>query len=169
LLSQGERPFVLEGSAVPEVSEAAEGARIWRLAHPAAMSPRTLGAIFAVLGSTSLLVAAGFWLVGAPLVLPFAGLEVMALGLAFLAHARQMDPSEELRLEGGELVVRQVVRGEVMETCYPARATRLRCDSSTQGLIEVVGPGSLVRVGRHLPLALRQATCRSLSLALHAC
>ena len=158
-----------EGSAVPGASEASERARVWRLVHPAAISPRSLGAIFAALGSISLLVAIAFWRAGAPLVLPFAGLEVMALGIAFLAHARQMDRSEEVRLGGGELVVRRVVRGEVMETRYPAHATRLRCDPSTEGLIEVVGPGAVVRVGRHLPLALRQATCRSLNLALHAC
>jgi uncharacterized membrane protein len=128
-----------------------------------------MGAIFAALGSISLLVAFAFWVAGAPLVLPFAGLEVIALGLAFLAHARQMDRSEELRLEGGELVVRRLVRGEVIETRYPAHTARLRCDSSTEELIEVGAPGAVVRVGRHLPLALRQATSRSLKMALHAC
>jgi uncharacterized membrane protein len=165
LPSEVEQPFPLKGSGVPEAAEISKGCRIWRMGPPAAMSPRSLGFIFAMLGSISLLVAGAFWAAGAPLVMPFAGLEVVALGFAFLTHSRQMDRNEELRLDGKDLVVRRFVRGEVLETRFSASATRLRC----QGLIDVVGPVEVVRVGRRLPLALRQTTCRSLNLVLHAC
>jgi len=53
------------------------------------ISPAGLMCVFAALASVSLAIGIGFALAGAWLVLPFAGLEVVALGVAFVVHARR--------------------------------------------------------------------------------
>jgi len=52
------------------------------------MSPAGLAATFLSLAAVVLAIGTGFALVGAWPVLPFAGLEVLALGAAYLAYAR---------------------------------------------------------------------------------
>jgi len=53
------------------------------------MSPAGLAMAFAALAVLTLAIGAGFALVGAWLVLPFAGLEVLALVVAFIVYARR--------------------------------------------------------------------------------
>lgn len=53
------------------------------------MSPAGLAMAFAALAALTLAIGVGFAMVGAWLVLPFAGLEVLALATAFFAYARR--------------------------------------------------------------------------------
>jgi uncharacterized membrane protein len=53
------------------------------------MSPAGLAVAFAVLAIVTIAIGTGFALAGAWPVLPFAGLEVVALAVAFFAFARQ--------------------------------------------------------------------------------
>ncbi len=53
------------------------------------MSPAGLAAALAAPAFVTLAIGTGFALAGAWPVLPFAGLEVVALGVAFFAYARQ--------------------------------------------------------------------------------
>ena len=53
------------------------------------MSPAGLATAFAALAALTLAIGAGFAVVGAWLVLPFAGLEVLMLGVAFFVYARR--------------------------------------------------------------------------------
>jgi uncharacterized membrane protein len=54
-----------------------------------AISPAALLAAFGLLATVTLGIGAGFAAVGAWLVLPFAGLETIMLGAAFLVTARR--------------------------------------------------------------------------------
>jgi uncharacterized membrane protein len=53
------------------------------------MSPAGLAMAFAGLAALTLAIGAGFAMIGAWLVLPFAGLEVVILVAAYLAYARR--------------------------------------------------------------------------------
>jgi len=53
------------------------------------MSPAGLAKAFAALAALALAIGAGFAVVGAWLVLPFAGLEALMLGAAFFVYARR--------------------------------------------------------------------------------
>jgi uncharacterized membrane protein len=53
------------------------------------LSPAGLGLIFLSLAAVVLAIGIGFAVIGAWPVLPFAGLEVLALGAAYLAYARK--------------------------------------------------------------------------------
>lgn len=52
------------------------------------ISPAGLACVFAVLATVVLAIGVGFAIAGAWLILPFAGLEVLMLGAAFVVHAR---------------------------------------------------------------------------------
>lgn len=69
------------------------------------MSPKALAGVFAALALVVLAIGAGFALAGAWLVLPFAGLEVLLLGVAYLAYARHAADYERLEIEPGDLKV----------------------------------------------------------------
>ena len=53
------------------------------------MSPAGLAMAFAALAALTLTIGVGFAAIGAWLVLPFAGLEALALAAAFFVHARR--------------------------------------------------------------------------------
>ena len=59
------------------------------------MSPAGLAKAYAALAAVVLVIGAGFATVGAWLVLPFAGLEVLLLVAAYLAYARQFSTEEK--------------------------------------------------------------------------
>jgi uncharacterized membrane protein len=53
-----------------------------------------LAGVFAALSIVTLAIGIGFAIVGAWLILPFAGLEVLGLGIAFVVHARHVGAQE---------------------------------------------------------------------------
>jgi uncharacterized membrane protein len=69
------------------------------------MSPAGLAKVFAALALLVLGIGAGFAAAGAWLILPFAGLEVLLLGAAFLLYARHAADYEKIELESGRVTV----------------------------------------------------------------
>lgn len=59
------------------------------------MSPAGLAKVFAALAAVVLAIGAGFAAVGAWLVLPFAGLEVLLLVAAYVAYAKRFSTEEK--------------------------------------------------------------------------
>ncbi len=62
---------------------------------PISISPNALLTVFALLAAVTLAIAIGFAAVGAWLVLPFAGAEVIGLAIAFVAVARRAEQQRE--------------------------------------------------------------------------
>ena len=69
------------------------------------ISPAGLLWVFAALSAAALAIGAGFAVAGAWLILPFAGLEVLLLGAAFVAYARRAGDYEKIELADGRLTV----------------------------------------------------------------
>ena len=57
------------------------------------------------MSAVALAIGAGFAVMGAWLILPFAGLEVLLLGAAFVAYARRAADYEKIELAGRRLTV----------------------------------------------------------------
>jgi uncharacterized membrane protein len=79
------------------------------------ISPAGLLAVFAALSVAALAIGIGFALAGAWLILPFVGLEIVALGIAFVLYARRAADYERIELARGRLTV------EVAEAAGTAR------------------------------------------------
>ena len=70
-----------------------------------ALSPRGMMVVVAITASFSLLIGLGFSLAGAWPVLPFAGLEVLAVAWAFHHIQRHAGDYESLTIEGDSLAI----------------------------------------------------------------
>lgn len=111
------------------------------------ISPAGLAGVFAALAAVVLAVGGGFAALGAWLVLPFAGLEVGVLVLAYLMCARHATDYERIELESGRLMVEVAEAQTTSRYELDARRARVRLDAER---VVLQGAGKELRLGRHL-------------------
>jgi uncharacterized membrane protein len=109
------------------------------------MSPAGLAKVFAALALLVLAIGAGFAAAGAWLVLPFAGLEVLLLGAAFVAYARHAADYEKIELQSGRLEV-EVAEAERVAR-YQLQNARV---SMEEGRVVLRDAGKELEIGRHI-------------------
>jgi len=109
------------------------------------MSPAGLAKVFAALSLLVLAIGAGFAAAGAWLVLPFAGLEVLLLGAAFVLYARHAADYERIELEAGRIKV-EVADGSRI-TRYEMHGARV---AMQDGRLALRGAKEQLELGRYL-------------------
>ena len=77
----------------------------WLLRRNCSMTPVQLIAFYLSLCAWSLAIAVAFWWYGATLVMPFASLELLAIGAALFVYARHAGDRERVILKPGRLTV----------------------------------------------------------------
>ena len=140
----------------------------WLLQRNCSVTPAQLGKLYLSLCVVSLTIALAFWMQGAHLVLPFAWLELMAVGAAFLVYARHARDGEKIVLQGSQLVVELETGGRTQRAEFAREWVRVEPQRGDGSLIEVSGQGRSVVVGRHLRPELRPALAREIRVALRA-
>ena len=138
----------------------------WRLQRNCSLAPRQLLAVYAGLCLLSLAVAAGFWSFGALMVLPFAGAEMVAVGVAMLVYARHAADNESIRLLPGRLVVERAVGRRVERVEFTPAWVRVEPEHGDRSLIELSGQGRRISVGRFVRPELRRELAEELRWAL---
>lgn len=135
-----------------------------------ALSPRQLGRVFAAIAALSLAVAAGWVWMGAWVVLPWAALEISAVGVAFLIWGRHANDRECIS------VSRERVRVEVHDALRIERfefnpqwvqmlSEPVRLPGATMRLLLREGRQE-VEIGRHLDDAGRRSLAQEMRAAL---
>ncbi|WP_243457473.1 DUF2244 domain-containing protein [Ottowia testudinis] len=122
----------------------------WHLRRNCSVTPCQLGLLYAGLSLVSLTIGVCFWMMGATLVLGFAGLELLAVGAAFLVYARHAADGETVWLQGGRLIVERERGGRRERLEFGCAHVRIAPPASGQGLIEVTAHGRRVDLGRHV-------------------
>jgi uncharacterized membrane protein len=115
------------------------------------ISPQDLLWMLAFLSCVSLGIASAFACLGAWPVLPFAGIEVLALAAAFYLNGRHAADYERIGLAGGRLVVDASDAGRLRHHEFDLPWLRLeerRCGQDLRLLLH--SRGSAIEVGRHL-------------------
>ena len=138
----------------------------WFLKRNCSVTPSQLGWLYASLCVVSLGIGTGFWLSGAPLVLPFAWIELAAVGFAFVLYARHATDGERIALQGGRLVVELENGGHYERMEFLSHQVRIEPQTGDRSLIEVSGQGRSVRVGRYVRPELRAALAREIRMAV---
>ncbi len=138
----------------------------WLLKRNCSLAPRQLLAFYASLCVLSLAIAALFWLRGATLVVPFAGVQLLAVGAALLVYARHAADSETIRLRPGRLVVRRAHGPHVEQVEFAPAWVRVEPESGDRSLIELSGQGQRISVGRFVRPELRRQLADELRWAL---
>ena len=120
------------------------------------ISPHGLVRVFALLACAAIGIAAAFALLGAWLILPFAGLEVVALGAAFVLNGRHAPDYERIELSGGRLTVEQAVAERTARFELDARLARVRLEGAAgRERVLLRAPGGEFEIGRHLDAGTR--------------
>ena len=130
------------------------------------LTPRQCAVAYGLVAGLSLTVAGFFWWWGAVLVLPFAALELMGLGLALWWYAKHATDREHIRLEPGRLVVEWEHGGQVQRQEMVREWVRVGSQSATGGLVALTAGGHTVEVGRYLVPDLRPVLAREIRVAL---
>jgi uncharacterized membrane protein len=147
------------GSSVPQSLQ-------WLLRRNCSVAPAQLAWLYASLCVVSLGIATFFWVQGATFVMPFAWLELAAVGAAFLVYARHALDAEKIVLEGSYLLVELEIAGHTERLQFNRQWVRVEPESGDRSLIKVSGQGQSVSVGRHIRPELRPALAREIRLAL---
>ena len=138
----------------------------WFLRRNCSVTPAQLGWLYASLCAATLAIGTFFWFQGAVLVLPFAWLELAAVGVAFLAYARHAADGEHISLQGQRLVVELETAGRLERAEFNRDWVRVEPSAGDKSLIEVSGQGRRVNVGRFVRPELRPALAHELRMAL---
>jgi uncharacterized membrane protein len=138
----------------------------WMLKRNCSVTPSQLGWMYGSLCFVSLGIGVFFWMQGARLVLGFAWIELVAVGLAFLAYARHAADGETISLQGGRLVVELELAGRRERAEFHRDWVRVEPQAGDTSLIEVSGQGRAVKVGRYVRPELRPALAYEIRRAL---
>lgn len=130
------------------------------------MAPMHLMAIFGSLCVVSLGIAVVCWINGALLVVPFAALELLAVGTAIWVYARHAADSECIRLNPGRLVVEHANGRHTERVEFQPDWVRVEPEHGDGSLIELSGRGRRIAVGRFVRPELRRQLADELRWAL---
>jgi uncharacterized membrane protein len=109
------------------------------------MSPAGLAKVFAALAALVLAIGAGFAAVGAWLILPFAGLEVLLLMAAFVLYGRHAADYEKIELDSGRLTVEVAEGGRLAS--YRMHGARVAME---EGRVVLRDAKEELEIGRYL-------------------
>jgi uncharacterized membrane protein len=141
----------------------------WVLKRNCSVTPAQLMALFMSLSVVSLGIATFFWFQGATLVMPFAWLELMAVGTALIIYARHARDGEKISIDGGQLVVELEIAGRLQRAEFNREWVRVEPQDGDGSLIEVSAQGRSIQVGRHVRPEQRPALAREIRRALRGC
>jgi uncharacterized membrane protein len=154
-------------------NEARDGSRCWVIRRNCSASPRQLAAAYGGIVAVAAAIGAGFAACGLWLVLPFVGLESLAVGVAFLLFARHATDFERIELACGTLVVERHDGGRCQRWQFVAAWTRVDLERQAWGPMRrprvlLVSKGERVEVGRHALESYRTQLARELRGALRS-
>jgi len=138
----------------------------WFLRRNCSVTPRQLGWLYLSLCVVSLGIGTAFWFQGAKLVLPFAWIEVILVGVAFAVYARHATDGETIRLAGSSLVVELEHGGRLQRSEFRREWVRVEPGAGDRSLIELSAQGKRVWVGRFVRPELRPELAREIRHAL---
>ncbi|TAH12954.1 MAG: DUF2244 domain-containing protein [Curvibacter sp.] len=140
----------------------------WFLRRNCSVTPVQLAWLYVSLCVVSLGIGVFFWFQGATLVIPFASLELAAVGFAFVMYGRHATDGEHISLQDGRLVVEWENAGKLERAEFPRECVRVEPRSGNGSLIELSGRGKTIWVGRFVRPELRPQLAKEIRLALRA-
>ncbi len=139
----------------------------WLLKRNCSASPSQLAAVFGSLVAVSFVFGVAFAALGLWMVLPFVGIELIAVAVAFFWYGRHAVDFERIELASDLLVVDRVDGSARHRWEFDARAVRVLVDEKSRSVrVRLAAHGAAVEIGRHLREGSRSELARELRAAL---
>jgi uncharacterized membrane protein len=144
-------------------------AACWVVKRNCSASPAQLAAVLASIAALSTAIGIAFALVGPWLVLPFVGVEIAALALAFLFYSRHAADRERIDVSAAGIAIRRDDGAQARSWNLALPGAHIEFDRRDErARVYVAAHGERVEVGRHLCDRPRLALARELRRALRA-
>ncbi|MEI6618533.1 MAG: DUF2244 domain-containing protein [Betaproteobacteria bacterium] len=130
------------------------------------VTPAQMLVLFGCLSLVSLCVGLFFWLQGALLVLPFAVLEILVVGICFLVFSKHVLDQERIVVDAMQVVVEHEQGGVRERAQFRREWVRIEPQGGEHSLIAVSGQGQTVQVGRYVRPESREALAHALRRAV---
>ncbi|KVM11203.1 hypothetical protein WL05_29850 [Burkholderia ubonensis] len=141
----------------------------WLMKRNCSMSPRQFVLFYASLAGFSLAIAAMLMWQGAWLVMPFTGVELLAVGVAFAIYARHAVDYERIRLFPHRLMIERMNAEQLTQIEFNPRWVRVEPGATPRDPIRLVSRGQTVVIGQHLAQYRRAQFADELRAALRRC
>ncbi|RFU47125.1 DUF2244 domain-containing protein [Paraburkholderia sp. DHOC27] len=141
----------------------------WMMKRNCSVSPKQFVCFYVSLALFSLIIAFMLFLVGAWLVLPFTGIELLAVGIAFAIYARHAVDYERVRLFPNRLVIERVSAEQLTQFEFNPRWVRIEAGATPRDHIKLVSRGETIMIGQHLAQYRRAQFAGELSMWLRRC
>lgn len=138
----------------------------WTHKRNCAISPRQFVLFYLSLAAVSLGVALIAAWRGGWLVLPFTGLDLLVVGIAFVVHARHATDYEVIRLTPASLVVEQRSAQRLTQYAFNPRWVRIDIENPPRTRVVLRSGGHSINVGIHLAPHRRETFARELRRCL---
>jgi uncharacterized membrane protein len=141
----------------------------WTIKRNCSASPAQVASVFASIVAVSFAFGAVFAAQGLWLVLPFVGLETVAVAAAFFCYGRRAADYEKIEIGGGEIAVEQVEGSQCTVRRLPSPWTRVelqRLGRTGRVTVWLASGAERIEVGRHLLDARRLRLAEELKRAL---
>ncbi len=137
------------------MSDATPKANAWLIKRNCSAGPRQLAIVFGSLIAVSFLFGLGLAAFGLWMVLPFVGIELLAVGAAFLCYSRHAADFERIAITPRLILVEQVEGAHKNRWELDPRLSHVQVESSGSQWGERVhvylfAPGITLELGRHL-------------------
>ncbi len=143
-----------------------QGAIDWDLKRNCSLAPLQLVAFYLSLCAVSLSIAIGFWWHGVWMVMPFAWVELLAVGVALRVYTRHAGDRESIALRGDRLTVVHANGSQVERVEFQPAWVRVEPEHGDHSLVELSGQGRRIAVGRFVRPAQRRQLAEELRWAL---
>ena len=135
------------------------------------LTPAAMLAVVMAVALVSLAIGLGFWMMGAHLILPFAGLEALVVGVAFWSLSRHQADYERIVIDGDQVELMSCTGEKESRTRfqrYWARVHRAHTADGRPPRILLGSHGRFVEVGSALDGPAREVLARELMIRLRA-
>jgi len=142
----------------------------WTFKRNCSASPRQLASVFASVLALSFVIGFGFAVYGLWMVLPFVGLELIAVAAAFICYGRHAADYETIELDGQQLRIEQVQGARRLNWQFAAPRVRIESESGTLTRFRLLVSAADLRIeiGTHLLDQRRRQLAQELSRALRS-
>lgn len=130
-------------------------ANAWLIKRNCSAAPRQLALVFSSLAAVSFLFGLGFAAFGLWMVLPFVGVELLAVGAAFFCYGRHAADFERIAIAPQEVLVEKVEGAQIRRWELDPRESRVQIESrgrqwGRRVRVFLLAPGIKLEIGRYL-------------------